>query len=191
MVRCRSCVRRSHGFGPTHIPGGQVGPCPPTHVLMFDAHGLAGRGRQRPAGTLASLDTRLLVCRDDELVVAQGDSVPVPFVEIQDPPRLDPEVRVAREDPTAMLPRTDGVLVQPAPNGLVADAGDDTGAANFARHIRDAHARQRKSQIGRQLTCQRLDLNDHLRGGKPGGVRAGGAPQVPAGVRGKTVSATG
>ena len=33
-------------FGPTYIPGGQVGPCPLTHVLMFDAHGLAGSGRQ-------------------------------------------------------------------------------------------------------------------------------------------------
>ena len=38
-------------------------------------------------------------------------------------------------------------------------------------------------------TCQRLDLNDHLRGEKARGRPAGGAPQVPAGVRGKTVSA--
>ena len=62
MVRCGLVFADPMDFGPTHIPGGQVGPCPPTRVLMFDAHGLAGSGRQRPAGTLASLDTRLLVC---------------------------------------------------------------------------------------------------------------------------------
>ncbi len=49
----------------------------------------------------------------------------------------------------------------------------DAGAAHFARHVGDAHARQRQSQIGRQLTGQRLDLNDQLRGGGGGG---GGSP---------------
>ena len=191
MVRCRSCVRRSHGFWPDAHPRRPGRPMPPDARTHVRCAWLGGARSAETRGYAGEPGYCLLACRDDELVVAQGDSVPVPFVEIQDPPRLDPEVRVAREDPTAMLPRTDGVLVQPAPNGLAADAGDDTGAANFARHIRDAHARQRKSQIGWQLTCQRLDLNDHLRGGKPGGVRAGGAPQVPAGVRGRTVSATG
>ena len=68
------------------------------------------------------LDAGLLVRREDELVFAQGGALPVSFVEIEDPPGFAPKVRIAREDPTAVPPGANGILVQPAPHGFVADA---------------------------------------------------------------------
>lgn len=142
-------------------------------------------------GTPSRLDAGLLICREDELVVAQRHTFPVPFVEIQDWPCLGQELAVAREDPTTMLPRADCILVKPAPYGLVAYVCDDAGAADLPRHISNAHPRQRKTATGRQLTRQSLDLNDHVWGEKPGVVRGDGDPPTPPAVRRRNVFATG
>ena len=69
------------------------------------------------------LDTGLLIRRDHELVVLQRLAVPTTLIQIQDAARLEGKIRVAREDPGAMLPGTDGVFVQPSPNGAAADPG--------------------------------------------------------------------
>ena len=52
------------------------------------------------------------------------------------------ELGIAGEDPTAMLPRTDGIVVEPAPHRLVADRCDDTGALRFAHDVGGAQARR-------------------------------------------------
>jgi hypothetical protein len=56
----------------------------------------------------------------------QRFAAPKALVEIQNAARFKGKVRVAREDPSSMLPRTDGVLVQPSPNGAAADLSDQT-----------------------------------------------------------------
>ena len=119
------------------------------------------------------LDTGLLVGRDDELVVAQCLSLPAPFVQVQDAPGLGLEVRVSRKDPAPVLPRANGVLVQPPPDRAVADAGHQARALRVSRHVGDAESRQRQTQGRWQLAGERLDLNGDLRGKNPGASRAG------------------
>ena len=124
----------------TDVPRGQIGPCAHALVLVLDAHRLVGSRWQRRVDAPSRLDAGLLVGREDEIIVAQGLPLPMPFVEIDDSSSLGLQVGITREDPAAMLPWTDGIFVQPAPDGFVADAGDDAGIANLARYVRHAHA---------------------------------------------------
>jgi hypothetical protein len=53
----------------------------------------------------------------------------------------------------------------------------------MSRHIGHAESRQRQAQGGRQLACERFDLNRELWGerpeGVPGGFSLGGPPIAP------------
>ena len=84
-----------------------------------------------------------------------------------------------REDPAAVLPGPDRVLVQPAPYRAIADARHQSAALGLPRHVGHAQTRQGHPQAGRQLTGQRLDLNGDLWGEKPGGDRGGRVPPSP------------
>jgi hypothetical protein len=48
------------------------------------------------------------------------------------------EVGIARENPAAMLPGADGVLVQPAPHRTVADARDESALLNLPPDVSHA-----------------------------------------------------
>ena len=63
------------------------------------------------------LNARLFVSRDDEFIAFEGFSFPEARIQIQDPVSLDGEVGVAGEDPTAVVPGTNGIFMEPAPNG--------------------------------------------------------------------------
>jgi hypothetical protein len=99
----------------------------------------------------ASLDAGLLVGGDDELVLAQRLALPAARIQVQDAPGLGLELRVAREYPAAVLPRTDRILVQPTPHGAVADARNNAAVLCIAGHIGHAQPRQWNSQRGGQL----------------------------------------
>lgn len=62
--------------------------------------------------TSPSLDAGFLVDRQDELIILQRPSLPDSFVQIQDTSRLLGEIRVAWENPAAVLPRADRILVE-------------------------------------------------------------------------------
>ena len=121
----------------------------------------------------AGLDAGLLVGGDDELVRAQRLPLPAARIQVQDAPGLGLEVGVAREDPAAMLPRADRILVQPAPDRAVADARHQASALRMARHIGHAQPGQRNTQGGGQLAGHRFDLNGQLGGERPEGVPGG------------------
>ena len=108
-------------LGPMDVPGGQILEGPATLVLVLDAHGPTDRRRQRRVTADPGLDARLLVGTDDELVAPERAAVPLAGVEVEDACRLGPEVGVTGEDPAAVGPRLDRVLVEPAPDRRVAD----------------------------------------------------------------------
>lgn len=89
------------------------------------------------------LDARLLIGRGHELVISQRTSLPLPVVEIEEPSCLMRKVGVARKDPAAMLPRADGILVQPTPDRALTERGDPSAAMRLARELSHAPARQR------------------------------------------------
>lgn len=133
--------------------------------------------------TQPRLDASLPVDGDDELVLAQPLPLPAALVQVQDAPGLGLEVRIAREDPAAMLPRADRVLVQPTPYRAVTDTRHQARLPGMPRHVGHAESGQRQAQGGRQLAGQRLDLNREFWGerpeGVPGGLSLRGPPIAP------------
>ncbi len=125
-------------LGPVHVQRGQVGPGAAAPVLVLDPHRPARRRRLRDVPTHAGLDAGLLVGADDEVVAFQALSLPFPRVEVEDVSGLGGEVRIAREDPRAVLPGADGIFGEPSPHRRVADGGHDARALRFAHEVADA-----------------------------------------------------
>src|SRR5438876_4346457 len=123
-------IKRSNpvlGFAATENSGlmdierGEVSPSSTALVLMLDPHRPTGLANPSRMFAATGLDAGLLVRRDHELIVLEGLAVPTALIQIQNAARFRGEIGVAREDPGSMLPGTDGVFVQPTPNGAAAD----------------------------------------------------------------------
>jgi hypothetical protein len=82
----------------------------------------------------------LLVGRNHEIVVSQRLSLPLSFIEIEDPSCLGGELRVAWEDPTAVLPGANGILVQPAPQRGLTQPGNQAAVADVPAQLVEAPA---------------------------------------------------
>src|SRR5581483_359147 len=108
-----------------HIPSSVVGARSVAAVLVFDLH-RASRGR-RPCRMPAvpDLELSLLVRGDHEVVRSERLTIPDARVEVEDAAGFEGEVGIAREDPTAVSPGPDRVLVQPAPDGGTGDLGNE------------------------------------------------------------------
>jgi hypothetical protein len=57
------------------------------------------------------------------------------LIQIEHPLDLDLEISIAMKNPTAVLPRPDGVLIQPALEGSSADAGHQPAAGDFSNQV--------------------------------------------------------
>ena len=70
-------------------------------------------------------------------------------VKVEDPGRLDREVRIPRKDPGSVLPGLDDILGQPAPHGGRRDARHDTAAGCLTGQARQLHrASGRSLEVG-------------------------------------------
>src|SRR2546427_9349032 len=96
----------------------------------------------------SSLNAGLLDGREHEFIICQRLSFPHPFVQVQDPTCFGREVRITREDPAAVLPWTDGILMEPTPHGAVPDGGHNS-PSHFCSHLADAEPRQRQTTLAR------------------------------------------
>src|SRR5256884_4629642 len=99
--------------------------------LVLDLHGLTGLRGQRFGFSGARLNAGLFIRRDDELVGAQFTALPEALVQIQNASGLGRKLWVSRKDPAAVLPRADGILVQPSPDGGVTEGGGQTTARTW------------------------------------------------------------
>src|SRR5215475_5166081 len=156
-------------FGAMDIPGGDIGPSAAAGVLVLDVHWPAAGRWQRGMLALAGLDGGLLVGAQHVVARPQRRALPAPMVEVEDTPGLDRKVGVAREDPTAMAPRPQRVLAQPAPQRRPADLSNEPLRHHLTPQLGASPARQRQAAPRGQLTRQRLDL-DHEAGGKSAAV---------------------
>ena len=172
-----ACFAATEELGAVDVECGKICPGATAYVLMLDLTGRSRLGWQSWVDSTTSLDTGLLVSGKHELVWFQGNTFPLPGVEVEDAASLDEELRIPWEDPAPMLPGTDGVFVQPAPYRLATDSGYKTEPRRLSGDVRRAQTGQREAELGRKLTGEGLDLNHDLWGGKPGVVRAGLAPR--------------
>jgi hypothetical protein len=177
--------------GAVDIERRQVSPGSTTLVLMFDAHRPAGSASLGSMSAGSCLDAGLLVGRNHKLIVLQGLAVPKARVEIQDAARFQGKVRVARENPSSVLPGTNGILVQPSPDRAATDLCDQAGARGVLGQVGGAPPRERKAVGGGQFTSESLHLNDQLWGEKSGAVPDEDAPPDRRGVPRRNVFARG
>ncbi len=138
----------------------------------------------------AGLDARFFVRRNDKVIGGQRAALVLTGVEIEDAPRLDRKLGIAREDPGAVLPRANRVFVQPPPDGLVADPGDNARPLRLAHDISGTQPGERQAERCRQLTRERFNLDDEFWGEKPGADPGVGVPPGPPCVPGRIACAT-
>ena len=134
--------------GAMDVQCGDIGPSTAAKVLVLDVHGSA-----RPAalcGMLATagLNAGLFIGGDHEFIILQRPVLPLAGIEIQHLPGLGGEVRVTGEDPTAVVPRPNGIFMQPTPQGAATDRGHQTALLDLLNQIAGAPAGQRPTVLG-------------------------------------------
>ena len=136
------------------------------------------------------LNTCLFIRRQNKLIVPKRFSLPDSFVEIENPSGFYCKLWIARKYPAPMLPRTDGVFMEPTPDGAVADRGHEPGTASFVGHIGNAPSRKREITCAWQLARDGFYLNDYLWGEKPVGDPGGRVPPTRGDALQRIFSAT-
>src|SRR3954469_13188475 len=103
MARSRPWAR-SGELGAAHVPRGQVAQRPRAFVLVLDQLPIpASCGGLAGVLARARLDRGLLVGAHDEIAGLEQLALPAARVEVEDPAGLRGELRVAREDPRAVV----------------------------------------------------------------------------------------
>jgi hypothetical protein len=168
------------------VPGGQIGQRAAAPVLEFDPCRTARRGRNRLMTACQRLQLGLLVGADDVLAGMQPAALKAPRVEVQDAPGLGLELRIARKDPRALLPRFERAVMQPAPDRRRRRLGD-TPLDHQPVQLNAREARKRPLVAGRQLARDRDDLGDLLRGENGAVDPTAACPAVPPNPPHRTV----
>ena len=177
-------------FGAMDIKGRYVGPSAASGVFMFHFHWRTRLDRIGGMKTAASLDAGFLIGRQNKLIIPKGMPIPYPFIKIQDSPGFLGKLRITGENPGAIPPRTNGILMKPSPDGAVTDCGCESRSSNLPAQIGNTPFRKRYLMDRGQFTSQRLNLNDDFRGKKSGGVPDGVFHQAQGGVLQRNVFAT-
>ena len=112
------------------------------------------------------------ICREDELV------------------GLGFEIRISWEDPAAVLPRTDGVLAQPSPDGGVTDGCRQAASADVGAEFGHAPARKGHTEAMGQFAGDGFNAHDQFWGEKPGVGRGAVCPPGRPNVFQRTVFAS-
>ena len=115
----------SENLGAMNVPSSEVGPGTFAKVLMLNPDRAVWTGWQRRLFSASSLNARLLVGRDHEVISAQWHALPNALVEIEDGAGVGRKVGITREDPASMLPWARGVGAEPTPQGGAADFRDE------------------------------------------------------------------
>src|SRR5712692_825620 len=92
----------------------------------------------RAVDALARLDARLLVCGQYAVGGVQGDPIPETRVQVEDSSSLLLESRIARKQPAAVVPGSNGVLAQPSPEGRFADRRPEPAFDHLPPYLGDA-----------------------------------------------------
>jgi len=131
------------------VQRGDIAPGTATKVLVLDMHRSAWPTGLRDVLAAAGLDAGLLVGGDDEFIILQRAPLPLTGIQIQQTARLGGEVRIAWKDPTAVIPRSNGVFMQPAPQCTAAHGGNQTTALDLLNQVPGAPTGQGQAVLGR------------------------------------------
>lgn len=177
-------------FGAMNIKGCDIGPSTASGIFMLHLHRRSRLGRIGGMTPPPRLDAGFFIGRQNKLVLLKGASFPYSFIKIQNPAGFLGKLGIARENPGAVAPRTNGILMKPSPNGAVTDCCGQSRSPNLPTQISNAPSGKRSLMDRRQFTGNRLNLNDDLPGGKSGDVPDEVALQVREDVFQRSVFAT-
>jgi len=93
-------------------------------------------------------------------------SFPNALVEVQNPSSFELKVWIAGKYPTAVMPWTDCILVEPPPQGGAADLSHKSPVDHFSDQIVPTKPRQGQTSGCWQLTSQSLHCHHQFWGGK-------------------------
>ena len=145
---------------------------------MFNFHGRTRQSRECAMTAVPGLDTGLFVCGDDKLIAFQEFSFPPAFIQVKNATGLDRKLRITGVYPRPVLPRPNGIFIEPTPHRFVTDRRDYAGRADMSRDIRSTPPGQGNAHCCWQLTRECLYFHHHFWGGKPGGAPGGLDRQV-------------
>jgi hypothetical protein len=128
--------------GAVDIQCGEVGPGAAAIIFVFDLHGAAGAASMCRVLAPARLDAGLLIRGYDEFIILQRLIFPATGIQVQQPARLFGKLGITRENPAAVIPGTDGILVQPPPDRTAADGRNQASLTDLTGEIAGAPARQ-------------------------------------------------
>ena len=128
------------------------------------------------------LNAGLLIGRDHKFIVLERLAFPLPLVEIQDPAGLGRKLRVAGENPAAVLSGANGILVQPAPQGGLTQLRHQAALTDMPGEFLQTPAGERHILLSRQFACQVLNLHDQFWGERTGTDPVGDVLPGPPGV---------
>jgi len=169
-------------LGAMNIKSRNIGPSAATGIFMLHFHRQTWLGRIGGMTTATRLDAGFLIGRENKLIILQGATIPYLFIEIQDSPCFLSKLGITRKYPGTITPGTNGILMKPSPYGAVTDRGCESRSSHLPAQIGNAPSRKRYLMDRGQLTGQRLNLNDDLRGEKSGDVPDGVVLQDRGGV---------
>ena len=185
-----SALASTEQFGAMNINGRDIGPSAASGIFMLHFHWRPRLGRTGGMTATACLDARFLIGRQNKFVILKGAPIPLPFIKIQDSPGFLGKLRITRKYPGTIPPWTNGIFMKPSPYSAVTDRGCKSRSLNLPAKIGNTPSRKWHLMDRGQLTGQRLNLNDNLRGEKSGGDPDVIVPQAQGGVLQRSVFAT-
>ncbi len=87
----------------------------------------------------AILNTGLLIGTQNKLILFEWFPVPNPVIEVENTSGFRGKTRISGENPTAMLPWFDGILIEPAPHCAAADGSYQTRLPDVIHSLPNDH----------------------------------------------------
>ncbi len=138
------------------------------------------RGYRRQS--TARLNAGFRIRGDYKVIWSQRLSFPDSLVQVENPRSLSFEIWISRPNPASIAPRTYGILAEPAPDRVAANGGNNSLLFGLPGNFVVGKSGKRQTKLFRQLTGERLDCDNDLRGKKrqafPGAVFPGDRPFV-------------
>jgi len=122
--------------GMVDIQTGNVGPGSAPKILVLYLHRATRAAGARRMFAPPGLNAGFFICGDNELIILQRLPFPCAGIQVQNATGFVGKVGIAREDPTAVIPGPNGILMQPAPQRAAADGRHQARLTSLSRQIR-------------------------------------------------------
>ncbi len=141
-------------YSPTmNIPSSQIVQSTFAQIFMLDHSGFPRPGSNDGMAAASGLDTGFLISRQDEVSFTQRLPFPNTLIEVKNRRGPFHKSRITGKDPASIIPRANGIRVQPAPQSASADLSDDPPGKNLLENIVDAESGQWNPVDMGKLTC--------------------------------------